>query len=311
MASIKRFFIRDKRLHPAWRAFLFLIVYAVVLIIAQASVGVIYWLMRGGFRPEEMAPGAIPLPPYVMAAMGLVGFLAALFVAYIFRRFLDGKSFKSLGFEFREGWIGEIALGFVVGFLLMGSIFLVQWVPGWLILEGVRPLPEILSPLVWTVVFLIPAAAQEELVFRGYFFQNMKEAFGTAAAVVVSSLLFGLFHGANPHVTWLAIVSLVLAGALFACAYLVTGNLWLPIALHFAWNFFEGPVFGFPVSGIRMESLLQVSVGRGIPLITGGAFGPEGGLVGIGANLVGIGLLMFLRRQKPSQEKLQHSPNES
>jgi len=297
MSSLKSFFIRNGRLHPAWRAFLFLITFVIVVIATQVLVGISYWLihyiLQGG--PIELSLEEFTQGSPLMALLMLTGFLSTFLVAYLFRRFLDGKSFRSLGFEFKRGWAWDIALGLALGGLLMGVAFVSLWIPGWLTLRGLAPLGQALPVVLWAALSLIPAAAQEELVFRGYFFRNIQEAFGTGVAVVLSAVFFGLFHGANPHITWLAFVDLVLAGVLFAVAYLVAGNLWLPIALHFAWNLFEGPVFGFPVSGIGMGGLLAISV-TGPAYITGGPFGPEGGLVGGAINLTGIGILLFWRR---------------
>ena len=73
---------------------------------------------------------------------------------------------------------------------------------------------------------------------------------------------------------------------------MVTRALWLPIGLHFAWNFFQGPVFGFPVSGTQTSTLLQLEP-VGPELLTGGRFGPEASLVGVAAELLGIALLWW------------------
>jgi MYXO-CTERM domain-containing protein len=91
-----------------------------------------------------------------------------------------------------------------------------------------------------------------------------------------------------------------LAGLLFAVAYLLTRNLWLPIALHFSWNYFQGPVFGFPVSGLRFPSLLALEISSGALPFSGGSFGPEGGLTGTLATLLGLAILwLWARRNAP------------
>ena len=102
---------------------------------------------------------------------------------------------------------------------------------------------------------------------------------------MVSAGLFALLHAFNPGFGITALVGLFLAGVLLAGAYLATRQLWLPMALHLSWNFSEGPLFGFPVSGLPAEGLLTITP-HGPDAVTGGAFGPEAGLV----VLVGIGL---------------------
>lgn len=155
----------------------------------------------------------------------------------------------------------------------------------------------VLSSLSAVFIGHVVVAANEELVARGYILQNLAEDWGMPVAVTASSILFGLAHLGNSHAGLLSTVSIVLAGILLATGYLVTRSLWLPIALHFSWNFFQSTVFGFPVSGNPPGfSLLQTEV-AGPELITGGAFGPEGGLLGLEATLLGIGLLWMWGRK--------------
>ena len=123
-------------------------------------------------------------------------------------------------------------------------------------------------------------ALGEELVFRGYIQTNLQEGAGLPVALTLSSVLFGLFHALNPNVTRLGLLNIALAGVALGYGYAATKNLWLPIAYHLAWNFVQGPILGLPVSGMRYGGLLTV-IDRGArPLITGGAFGPEGGILG-------------------------------
>jgi hypothetical protein len=130
----------------------------------------------------------------------------------------------------------------------------------------------------------------EELTFRGYYLLNIKDGMGLRWALVFSSIAFALAHTGNPSASWASFAGLVAAGLFLAYARVRTGQLWLPIGLHLGWNFFEGTVFGFPVSGLRPPGILVLS-GQGPALITGGAFGPEAGLIVLPAMLVGAGLI--------------------
>ena len=295
----RRFFIREGRLHPAWRVALYLIAYPLSMMATNVAAVIVYLSIAHGSLSELALQPERALPLGLKLVSILATLAATLLVTYLFCRFLDGRSFASLGFQRRRGWLREVAFGLALGLVLMGGIFLVEWGCGWLAFEGFawgsEPLGGVLLSLLAHIAFFAPAAIEEEVAFRGYVLQNLREGWGIVPAVLLSSAIFGLFHSLNPHVSPLALADIALGGVVLSCAYLATGSLWLPMAFHFAWNFFQGPVFGFPVSGIAVEGLLATRVGESI--VTGGPFGPEGGLAGIGANLVGLAFLWLWTRR--------------
>jgi membrane protease YdiL (CAAX protease family) len=219
-------------------------------------------------------------------------------LTYVFRRFLDGQSLRSLGLQREQGWVRNIVAGLLLGTVLMGLIFLAEWALGWLTVEGfswqLQSFASVLARLFAYLLISLAVASYEELAFRGYVLQNLRADWRVLAAVVASSLLFGLYHGLNPHVTWLALLNISLAGVLLAICYLVTRSLWLAMAFHFSWNFVQGPILSLPLSGLNTTGLLVTSI-EGNPLLTGGAFGPEGGLLGTAALCLGLGVLLIWR----------------
>ena len=123
-------------------------------------------------------------------------------------------------------------------------------------------------------LFLVVAVG-EEVVFRGIVFRMIDERWGTVAALIASALIFGFVHITNDNATvWSSVAIAVEAGLLLAVAYKWSGTLWVPIGIHWAWNFFQGPVFGFAVSGNQTQSLVK-SVIEGSDWLTGGPFGAE------------------------------------
>lgn len=219
-------------------------------------------------------------------------------------RYLDGRTFWSLGISIDRTWFREICAGFAMGGVVMALIFLSQLLMGWIDFTGygweragsdLYPLPVLAS-----LVGMLLVGFYEELVFRGYQITNLVEGFSTpqghprravAWAVLLSSALFGVMHAGNPNASIISTINIVLAGPVLALPYLVTGSLALSVGLHASWNFFQGAVFGFPVSGRALGgALLQVQE-SGPDLFTGGRFGPEAGLVGILGLLVIVGLV--------------------
>jgi hypothetical protein len=145
----------------------------------------------------------------------------------------------------------------------------------------------------------------EEFLSRGYHLRNIAEATNLPTAIVASAAVFALLHALNENATMMSAAGLFINGLLFSVAAVVTGRLSMSIGLHFSWNLFEGAIFGFPVSGDKEGASLVAIHQLGTAAMTGGDFGPEGGLLGMATSLLGA-VLIFIRgksvatRQRPS-----------
>jgi hypothetical protein len=125
----------------------------------------------------------------------------------------------------------------------------------------------------------------------------LESGLNTFWGVLISSAIFGIMHLGNPNATWISAVGILLAGVFLAFGYLRTRQLWLPIGLHIGWNFFEGVVFGFPVSGLDSYRFTHITI-NGPEIWTGGPFGPEAGLVLIPALILGSMLIFVYTRRR-------------
>lgn len=133
--------------------------------------------------------------------------------------------------------------------------------------------------------FLVGAC--EEILFRGVIFRMIEGKWGLGTALIVSALLFGIMHIFNPGSSlWSCIAIAIEAGLLLGMAYKVSGTLWFPVGIHWAWNYFEGPVLGFLVSGSESGMPLLKSVVTGNNMISGGKFGPEASVITVLLGLV-------------------------
>ena len=286
----------DGRLRPALRVLLYLLILGVVVVLTLGLGGA---LLTGlGLAQPRTLSGAGGL---FLIALYLLSVLAATWIA---RRFLDRRSLVSLGFGRYRGWLGDVAFGLALGLFLMTLVFLIELGAGWLTFEGFRwqqvSMAAVVGLLASSIASGLVVAVNEETISRGYVLQNLEEAWGTLAAVGVSSAFFALLHALNPSVGPLPLFNLAVAGVFLAAAYLITRSLWLPIALHFSWNFFQGTLYGFPVSGGTQDGIIVASFG-GPAVVTGGAFGPEGGLLGLAVMLLGIGMIYLWGRLRHSR----------
>ena len=258
-------------------------------------------------------------------ALPLIGSIAALIAislsVWLAGHFLDRRPFADFGFHLNGGWWLDLFFGMALGALLMTAIFLIQLRLGWItvtgIFESVMPgTPFALAVLLPAAVFLCTGVS-EELLSRGYQLRNAAEGLnlpvvGPRNAVLLawglSSAFFGFLHVNNPNATLLSTANVALAGLMLGFGYVLTGELAIPIGVHVTWNFFQGAVFGFPVSGLRIGGATFLSLDQGGPdLWTGGAFGPEGGLIGPGAMTAGI-LLTALWVRLRRGEVAVHAP---
>lgn len=149
-----------------------------------------------------------------------------------------------------------------------------------------------------SLALLLPAALVEELALRGYLLTALRDAWGARAAVACTSVLFALMHLLNPHPTLISTLTVALAGVFLACVRLATGSLVAAWMAHFAWNFAQSAVLHAPVSGLALGTSAYRLVDHGPAWLTGGSWGPEGGLAAAAGMLVAT--FLVVRRSRPS-----------
>jgi membrane protease YdiL (CAAX protease family) len=224
--------------------------------------------------------------------------LATLIASYIMTRFVHRKPFGAFGLTLHPSTHRELLSGLAMGFLMMAGVFVVECSLGMAVVtpRGM-PVATILSLVLLGGCEFFLAASIEELWFRGYLFQVLIQWITLIPAIAVMGVLFALAHGFNPGVGIVAYVNIALVSITLSLAYYKTRGLWMPIGLHFAWNFAQTTIFGFPTSGIAPagHSLLELTQ-SGPDWVTGGAFGPEGGILATLSVVAGTWYLLKSRR---------------
>ncbi len=279
----------ERRPRAPWRLLVgFCVVFGITVVVFALLFGLlsIFGLVVA-FDPQTQ--------PFVMTAFG--GVITVLAVGLL-SQYVDRRLFADYGFRFDTNWWLDCAFGLCLGALLMTGIFLFGLAFGWFAVVDTTQLTDDfwLSFGVVLATFII-VGIYEELLLRGYLLTNLAEGFtwfdslghrgAVVAATLLSSSVFGVFHATNPNATLLSTLFISVAGVMLAAGYLFTGELAIPIGLHITWNVFQGVVYGFPVSGLTIPVSVIDTVPRGPPAVSGGAFGPEAGIVGLAAMIVG------------------------
>jgi uncharacterized protein len=219
----------------------------------------------------------VPIGPLPIEAI-LAG--CALLTLVVVGRLIERRTFAELGFG--RGFLRDMGIGLALGAgiisLVIGLLALFGWYqvvgPGALVGAG-------LATNLSVILLFLLIAVFEEVAFRGLLFRLVENGLGSWGALIVSAIFFGGAHLGNPGATLGSSIAIAVeAGVLLGAIYMATRSLWMVIGVHWAWNYFEGPVFGTQVSGNDSASLLH-SVTNGPVLFTGGVFGPEAGLFAV------------------------------
>jgi len=318
MNKIKRIFWNDqeKRIHSLWRLVGQFVIVILVAIIIQYTIiaGIaIAGLVTQSITVEQIEISTLKtvfrtfseqhgdIPTYIHLFFSYLG------GTWVAGRLLDRRRFNDFGLNFSKKWWFDFGFGLFLGAFLMTIIFLIELVAGWVTITGtfvtLTPSDGFPSAILYPIVIFILVGIQEELIGRGYQLTNLAEGFNwkrfdprwpVVIAALISAGIFGVEHSTNPHASVISTFNVFLGGIFLAVGFILTGGLGIPIGLHITWNFFQGNVFGFPVSGTAVRAATFISVNQSGPdFLTGGAFGPEAGLLGVGAMVIGCLLVLL------------------
>lgn len=219
----------------------------------------------------------------------LLGGTAVLGLYALWMRVLETRKVSELSLKS----LTDLLTGLFIGGLFIASVI------GILAILGIYRIDSIQSDwdgllLNFAAFFIV--AVSEEIIFRGILFRMIDERFNAASALIISSLLFGFAHLAAVDV-WTAIAISVEGGFMLAAAYRLKRNLWIPIGIHWIWNFTLGPLFGVTVSGGAQEACFILPEITGPYLLTGGENGFEGSIVTLILGFA-LGIVMWIKRKK-------------
>lgn len=223
------------------------------------------------------------------------GIIASSFVIATYIYFYGKYEKREIGEFFGKGKLKNTLLGIFIGTTLQGLTILVIYFWGDFRIISVNPLSSIITPF----AISLSVAIFEETILRGIIFRIVEDKLGSYISLLITALIFGAVHLLNPDSSVISSVCIGIVGFMFGASYIYSRSLWLPIAIHFSWNFVQSGILGAITSGNEKSSSLFTTHISGAEILTGGAFGPEGTIQAmILWLLVSIILMVLITRQK-------------
>lgn len=231
-------------------------------------------------------------------------FILLLFIFWV--KVIEKNSLSTLGFV-KKNWLKYLGWGILISLLQMGVIALVYQVGG----IGTFELNELsLEPILFILglfPFWLLQGGTEEVATRGWLLTRIAARTNLPLAIAISSSLFGILHMGNAGVTFLSVLNIILDGVLAGLLFIYTDSIWLVVAQHGTWNYVQGNLLGFQVSGTGADaSIFSFTMGDGPDWLTGGEFGAEGSIITTLVLLLSVVMVYRLgeRREKVDHEKV-------
>ena len=223
-------------------------------------------------------------------------FILLLFIFWV--KVIEKNSLSSLGFV-KRNWLKYLGWGILISLLQMGVIALVYQVGG----IGTFKLNELsLEPILFILglfPFWLLQGGTEEVATRGWLLTRIAARTNLPLAIGISSSLFGILHLGNAGVTFLSVLNIILDGVLAGLLFIYTDSIWLVVAQHGTWNYVQGNLLGFQVSGTGADaSIFSFTMGAGPDWLTGGTFGAEGSIITTLVLLVSLVIVYRLGERK-------------
>jgi uncharacterized protein len=220
--------------------------------------------------------------------VGAIAILLAAYRVFVFHKRSKGV-FVAMGLVLDRSSVVHLLVGALIGAAAIASIFFVEWSTGLLRIVKINASSALADD--WLYFIIKPFI--EEFAFRCAILGALLLLVPKKSiAVIISAAIFGGLHVINANAGFISILSTMLGGLAYGCAFVAAERIWFPLGLHIAWNYSQARVFGFVLSG-RFNGLPPFIQQHdcGPEFLTGGIYGPEGGMLGIGARILVLGLI--------------------
>jgi len=283
--------VKAQFLKPSWTIIWKIVLFLILWGIFQAPLLIPFLKFFNKFFPPEWSRLIIEIIP----------FISLLFACLIMTRFVERRNFSTLGFQSKRV-INDISIGFLTGLFWITISFVGQYIFGTLYNGAQNTIPVSVF-IVYGIALLINASLQE-ILFRSYIFQSIENYSNVLTAIIITSVLFLGSHIGAVKAGIIPSLNVFGAGLVFAIAYYKTKNLWMPIVIHFIWNFSVSSILYKPITEYKGLELFQL---KGSKLLAGGEDGVQTTILTTLTIIIVILLeLLFLKPQKTEILKLRN-----
>lgn len=285
-------------LRSGWKIIIVVLSYQLMQLIILIIGGGIISIVVVNSRNRNFTPEQINMEVMSILNSGagrfvsqIIGLLCLILVLYIILKTIDRKRFRDIGFTFISRDTGtDLIYGLFMGAVSMTVIFIILLITNNIKLDRGLLYPVFSMSTLFGLISFVIVGISEELLSRGYCINALNVMGKPWMSVIISSVIFSLLHLLNPNLRVFGLLNIALVGILFGYMYLKTNNLWMPIGYHITWNYFQGDIFGLPVSGLNQKGVYNISTYTD-NLLTGGNFGPEAGILATIIIIMGILLI--------------------
>ena len=253
----------------------FIITTLIVSFIFTVAYSSIIIAINPNILPDEVYSGMTNFPA---VCLQLIQCICLIFIVILFWKIWDKRKLEDIGFNsIKRSW-KDLCCGLLIGAISFTIVAMILLSTKSVELVKSFSEPNFSSALIIQLIIFIFVGINEELFSRGYCMTVLKQTKISWVPIVVSSIIFALMHSMNSGISLLAYINLFLFGISMGYLFMKTKNIWMCIGYHITWNYFQGDVFGFLVSGNGTDSIYTIKT-ISPNIINGGSFGPEGGLV--------------------------------
>lgn len=287
------------KIRVLWQILLFFLLYTLLSLISSILLRILYY----GLNLSSDSSISLLLinifkdKNYSMVIYHVIDLFSCILAIFIIIKKFYKKNLRDIGMVPLKNHCSELIFGLIFGAISMSVIFFILLFTENITIEKGLSSPSISYYTYTGIAVFIAVGIKEELLCRGYLMNLLNDMNRPWLSIILSSVIFSLLHIFNPNVEPLGLLNIILVGILFGYMYLRSRNLWMPIGYHITWNYFQGNVFGFPVSGTDPQGIYSICNIKD-NLLTGGKFGPEGGILATAVILISFFVIYKLPLSK-------------